>query len=64
MFDEETLSLHKDMIKSFICVDLRELLGTFNQPKSGLKATLVKRSIDLLQTNDQKVFDKVKSLYE
>ncbi|CAF0814555.1 unnamed protein product [Brachionus calyciflorus] len=52
-----------EMIQYLLVVDLKELLGLFDIPKTGLKKVLIKRAKDLLKSNGDQVKSKIEELY-
>lgn len=54
----------ESLIRELLVVDLKELLGFFNKSKSGLKRDLIKRSIELLQLEGQKVREKITEIHQ
>ncbi|RNA43090.1 inhibitor of activated STAT [Brachionus plicatilis] len=54
---------YKSMLEYLICTDIKDLLGEFKKSKIGLKSILLKRAKELLDSKDEKVYVKLKKLY-
>lgn len=62
--NQDDLEKYKKMIDTFICTDLKDLLGCFKLSKVGLKNVLIERAVELLETKNDEVNKKIVELYK
>ena len=62
--NKDDLEKYKKMIDTFICTDLKDLLGCFKLSKIGLKNVLIERVLELLETKNEDVNKKIVELYK
>lgn len=64
MEQTEDKNSYINMLKYLLVVDLKDLLAEFNKSKNGLKSILFKRAKELLDTENDKIYHKIKELYK